>query len=577
MGNVSLNEYRDFKNKYVDKFFPKNLTTWSSRVLLETVNNAELLKEVEKYIDLCNDNISSENLDKLLFLLHSKIENSIENIKKSEDKDKFDKMSKTMIYVGLFESIDELSSFCDNLINNIKIKYGDNYLEVIQKVDKSYLSVDGKKVLNEDSNKDIDDDLLKKYLILKKWQDINHNYYYEVVQPLLDKIEQEYVNKYDNNKYKYKSVLALSKLNYLGNKSIISIDELSKYYLSGLDKELIKIIGGKGYGLTILNAFGLPIPETHVIPVDSKDDNYIKNLKKEIKYSIRSSADIEDGDKNSFAGMFDSYLNVDIEKIKEYVNLVKESKNNERVKKYVEHYELDNPNMAVVLQKFVEPEKAGVWIGSDLNSGILEYTDGNGERLVSGKITPKSEVWVANKEINSNSLMCEDGYIGKILLDYQKKINTISDFEWMILNNKLYMLQFRPVTSKINILDVSTNIQEKDEYYTGIAASPGIVSGPARFVNAKYIDKIDDWHNGDILMAWFTDPEWMNILSNSSGIVTAVGGFLCHSAIIARELGIPCVIGIGGDNMKKIWNEKEITVDGTNGIVYKGKIKTLKK
>ena len=68
-------------------------------------------------------------------------------------------------------------------------------------------------------------------------------------------------------------------------------------------------------------------------------------------------------------------------------------------------------------------------------------------------------------------------------------------------------------------------------------------------------------------MSWYTDPEWMNILSHSSGIVTAVGGFLCHAAIIARELGIPCVIGIGGDAMKKIWNEKELTVDGSNGLV----------
>ena len=68
-------------------------------------------------------------------------------------------------------------------------------------------------------------------------------------------------------------------------------------------------------------------------------------------------------------------------------------------------------------------------------------------------------------------------------------------------------------------------------------------------------------------MAWFTDPEWMNILSKSSGIVTAVGGFLCHSAIVARELGIPCVIGIGS-NMKKLWSETNVTIDGNKGIVY---------
>ena len=68
-------------------------------------------------------------------------------------------------------------------------------------------------------------------------------------------------------------------------------------------------------------------------------------------------------------------------------------------------------------------------------------------------------------------------------------------------------------------------------------------------------------------MAWFTDPDWMDVLTKSSGVVTAIGGFLCHTAIIAREMGIPCIVGIGSDSMKKIWDEKYLAVDGTKGIV----------
>ncbi len=101
--------------------------------------------------------------------------------------------------------------------------------------------------------------------------------------------------------------------------------------------------------------------------------------------------------------------------------------------------------------------------------------------------------------------------------------------------------------------------------FKGLAVSPGIVEGPAKFV--RKINELDSWTEGDILMAWFTDPEWMHVLSKSLGIVTAVGGFLCHTAIIAREIGIPCVVGIGGDAMKKIWDRTYLSINGTTGVV----------
>ncbi len=65
-------------------------------------------------------------------------------------------------------------------------------------------------------------------------------------------------------------------------------------------------------------------------------------------------------------------------------------------------------------------------------------------------------------------------------------------------------------------------------------------------------------------------------VSQSSGVVTAVGGFLCHTAIIARELGIPCVVGIGGDSMKKIWDKTYLSVNGTTGVVSTNKPTTDK-
>lgn len=569
MNNVTLKEYINFKNNYVSIFFPKNLDTWSNRILLESINDKKLMQEIEKYIDLCTNDISAKELNELLDYLHKKIIISIEKVKKSYPNDKFKEMSKTMIYVGMFESIDELSSFCDNLITSIKNKYGEDYLKIIQMIDKSHLSIDGKKVLIELNNVQIEDDLLNKYLVLKKWQDINHNFYYKSIEPLLKEVEETYISENENTKFNYESVLALQKLNELNNKTIINLDDLTKYYLAGLDKELIKIVGGKAYGLAILKSLGIDIPTTFIIPISSKLHSFKEFFDANKKYSVRSSADVEDGEKNSFAGMFDSYLDVDIKDLDNSINNVKNSVKNVRVKKYIEHYNLNFPNMAVIIQEFIEPEFAGVWIGKDLNSGVLEYTSGNGEKLVSGKITPNREVWGTIDATNYN-INCSSGAIGQLLLKIQNKIGTISDFEWMILNNKLYLLQYRPVTSKIIIEDSAMKINN-EECFKGIPASPGCVSGSARFINVRHIDKVNDWKKGDILMAWFTDPEWMNILANSSGIVTAVGGFLCHSAIIARELGIPCVIGIGEENMKKIWNEKELTIDGDNGLVYKTK------
>lgn len=75
----------------------------------------------------------------------------------------------------------------------------------------------------------------------------------------------------------------------------------------------------------------------------------------------------------------------------------------------------------------------------------------------------------------------------------------------------------------------------------------------------------------------FTDPDWLNIMSKSSGLVTAVGGMLCHSAIIARELGIPCVTGVGKKALKALRDENETYVNGTTGEVCSSRIYEKKK
>ena len=578
--SVNFDKFYDFKENHCDKFFPGNVDTWSLRVLISCMNDEELLDDIQKYIDISND-ISADELDQIMQELRDQTNKYIRKCKGESDEKIYNDFSTALVYYGLLESLDELASFANDLLDQIREKYGDNYLYVISQFDKGTLSVDTAKIAEKLVFDDIDynDELLKKYAVLKKWQDKQHGYYQTIIEPLLIELEEKYRNDHQLPfETEIEDFFEYKKFYELYQEKLISLDEVAKFILCGANQELVKLVGGKAYGLSVLKSKDIPIPLSYVVPTSNEDlsNDVLKELDSSIKYSVRSSADIEDGNKNSFAGMFDSYLDVAHNELKDYAKKVIESKNNDRLQKYIETNNLEQPNMAVVIQKFVEPEYAGVWIGKDEDSGYLEYTDGNGEKLVSGKINPNREIWNNNK-CNTKALKCSEGEIGELLLKYQNKVvknnGDAADFEWMILNNELVMLQYRPVTSKINVLMES---EEDEKVIRGIPSSPGKVTAPCRFVNARYIDQIDDWNKGDILLSWFTDPEWMNILSNSSGIVTAVGGFLCHAAIIARELGIPCVIGIGPSAMKQIWEEECLTVDGDKGTVEVVKKKELK-
>ncbi len=587
--SVKLNEYIDFKDNYVDTFFPKDNDTWSSRVLVECMDNINLMSEIKEYLTLDVVQIDSQKLDDIFSILREK---SVYNFNlamecNSSIDECFDFVSKGLLYYGILESLNELSSFSSNLINEIKKEYGNNFLNIIQKIDKSCLSNDHKLFFNiEDTDKVIvTDDLLKKYIVMKKWQDEQHEFYLKVVEPFAYEVEKKYI---DNNPLPFELKIDYphfhKKILQLISKDLIDLEQLSKFYLAGMGNELVKLVGGKSYGLMILNSLGIKVPKTYVIPITANKFNLDNcfELEKEKHYAIRSSADVEDGKNNSFAGMFDSYLNVSYENILESVDKVINSKYNNRLQEYININNLSQPEISVIIQEFREPEYAGVWLGESATSGVLEYVSGSGEKLVSGKVIPKREIWIDNTCKNEHLISSKEGFVGAKLLELQKKFinnsSNVADFEWMILDGELIMLQYRPVTSKIalikNELIENEFTNEGKQVFNGIGASSGVVTGPARFINGRVLNEINDWHDGDILMAWFTDPEWMRILSKASGVVTAVGGFLCHTAIVARELGIPCVIGIG-QNMKELWDEKAITVDGNKGIVH-GVVKTKK-
>jgi len=98
----------------------------------------------------------------------------------------------------------------------------------------------------------------------------------------------------------------------------------------------------------------------------------------------------------------------------------------------------------------------------------------------------------------------------------------------------------------------------------GIGCSPGRITGTARVVEG--LDQIGRLQQGDLLVTRFTDTGWTAKFALLNGVVTEYGGMLCHSAIVSREFGIPCVVGVAGA-VVAIRDGQRITIDGGAGTV----------
>lgn len=573
--NICIEEYIIYKNK-LDNFITKEAETFYFRFLMEGIINESFMKEVSSIIDYVSNDISAKQINDLFLYLRDKTVIARENAEAETDPEKkMDLYLLCLSYFCLLEALNENSSFSTKIEQEIIFQLGSDALGTLAQIDKANLSVDGKKMLVQESTCVIGNQTIDKYLVMKRWQDSQREYSLVNIRPIYP-IEEQYIGfEAKNLMHLHKEVLIKRAKIKLKSMDIIPIDIISKYYLAGIGNELIQIIGGKAYGLAVLNANLISIPETFVIPVNKgfNADVHTKLNAYNTNFAVRSSATLEDGTTHSFAGVFDSFLDVPWNKLNIKVKEVKKSISGTKAKSYINTFNLATPQMAVIIQPYIEPSISGVWIGSSRDTGYLEWIEGNGEKLVSGKETPHKEEW--NNNTKEYGIKTYDESVGKQLLKIQQKINSednpncMADFEWCVIENELIILQYRPVTKAIYAkgTDQSTILAQNENeiaVFGGIPVSPGEVKGNSKFVGR--LSTLDSWNNGDILMAWFTDPDWINLMSKSSGLITAVGGLLCHAAIISRELGIPCVTGLG-QNMKKIWNEKQIYLNGNTGIV----------
>ncbi len=345
-----------------------------------------------------------------------------------------------------------------------------------------------------------------------------------------------------------------------------------------------------------------------------------------VSWAVRSSATAEDMPDASFAGQQETYLNVSgLDDIKMAIRKVFASLFNDRAIAYRVHqgYEHENVALSAGIQKMIRSDIAcsGVMFTLDTESGFRDVvfitgSYGLGEMVVQGAVNPdefyvhkgmltagnpailqrtlgsKAEkmhysdnsgqlVEIAAVPAEEQHLFClsdqEVESLAKIAISIEEHYQRPMDIEWAKdgTDGKLYVVQARPETvqsqqkhviEKYQLTETGTIIAE------GRAVGNRIGAGRVRLFQG--IDGMDSFENGDVLLTDMTDPDWEPIMKRASAIVTNRGGRTCHAAIIARELGIPAVVGCG-DATLTVKDGSDVTVscaEGENGYVFKGKL-----
>ena len=142
-------------------------------------------------------------------------------------------------------------------------------------------------------------------------------------------------------------------------------------------------------------------------------------------------------------------------------------------------------------------------------------------------------------------------------------MGNLCDLEWAIIDNELVLLQLRSITKqvKINLNNKTSN----GNLITGLGVSPGVCEG--KLVYLKDFKNVNNFVEGSILLAEKTDVRWMNILEKVGGLVTEKGSLLCHAAIIARELNVPCITKISSLDFEKLKSATDVKINGEEGTI----------
>jgi len=343
-------------------------------------------------------------------------------------------------------------------------------------------------------------------------------------------------------------------------------------------------------------------------------------------YAVRSSATAEDLPDASFAGQQESYLNVvGIDDILLRIKEVFASLYNDRAISYRVHKGFIHADVALSagIQRMVRSDLAasGVMFTLDTESGFKEAvfitsSYGLGETVVQGAVNP-DEFYVFKHALRTGKYPIIRRNLGSKLIQMTftqpgetGRVKTIDvplearnryslndadiielsqyaliieehygrpmDIEWGKdgLDQKIYILQARPETVKSQQsaqLDLQYKLKGQSKLLThGRAIGQKIGAGPVRII--RDVSEMDRVQVGDVLVADMTDPNWEPVMKRAAAIITNRGGRTCHAAIIARELGVPAVVGCG-DATEVLKDGMMVTVscaEGDEGNVYDG-------
>lgn len=372
-----------------------------------------------------------------------------------------------------------------------------------------------------------------------------------------------------------------------------------------------------------------PFPMDLTIAITEQYQRLVAESNADMSFAVRSSATAEDLPDASFAGQQETFLNiVGLENIMHAIKEVFASLYNDRAISYRVHKGFVHADVALSagIQRMVRSDKgaAGVMFTLDTESGFRDAvfvtsSYGLGETVVQGAVNPdefyvhkpmleKGKKAVIRRNLGSKMIkmtFAAEKVAGKSTiteeveesLRHQFSINDEEvmelaryaqiiekhygrpmDIEWGKdgVDGKLYILQARPETVQSQ---AAAGKQEKFKLKSfskvlasGRAIGQKIGVGPVRIV--KDPKEMDQVKPGDVLVADMTDPNWEPVMKRASAIVTNRGGRTCHAAIIARELGIPAIVGCG-DATETLNEGDTVTVsctEGDTGHVYRGRL-----
>ena len=344
----------------------------------------------------------------------------------------------------------------------------------------------------------------------------------------------------------------------------------------------------------------------------------------QVSWAVRSSATAEDLPEASFAGQQETYLNVSgLDAVKRAIRQVFASLFNDRAIAYREHQSFSHAEVALSagVQKMVRSDigASGVMFTVDTESGFedvvfITASYGLGETVVQGSVNPdefyvykpalaagrpailrrnlggkaikmvysgdrSAPVKTVDVDAAARRRFCLDdaqiSALARHAVAIERHYGRPMDIEWALDgdDSKLYVVQARPETVQSRqgqVMERYTLKQTGALLARGRSIGQKIGTGRARVL--KTLDEMDRVQPGDVLVTDMTDPDWEPVMKRAAAIVTNRGGRTCHAAIIARELGVPAVVGCG-DATHAIPDGAAVTVScagGEDGFIYAG-------